>query len=91
MRVARWCGLLSVSKIPQNSHIVRLNLGKICQDLALEKGAKMSKPEGIALCTCKKCSLSKYRHRCLCISVRGLHSFYLRRVRLGIDPPLLQR
>jgi hypothetical protein len=48
MRVARWCGLLVSAKDPSKFHIVRLNLGKICQDLALEKGAKMSKLEGIA-------------------------------------------
>ena len=54
MRVARWCGLLVGAKDPSKFHIVRLNLGKICQDLALEKGAKMSKLEGIALCSCKK-------------------------------------
>jgi hypothetical protein len=46
MRVARWYGLLVGAKDSSKFPIVRLNLGKICQDLALEKSAKMSKLRG---------------------------------------------
>ena len=46
MRVARWYGLLVGAKDASKFPIVRLNLGKICQDLAQEKGTKMSKLRG---------------------------------------------